>query len=330
LKSNLTLQVNSFVLIVLNKISWLFFNLSMITSTKNPRIVEARKLTDRKHRRQQNRFLVEGLQLLSLAVEVIDTPQGQIRVKPLELFYSEELFTGETAPRLLYQLTQAGAEAVPVAPHVLDTLSERDVSQGLAATFALSELEWSLDELGQGGETERRGGEEVVTRRDQSYSSPHRLTTPRLLLVLDKLQDPGNLGTLIRTADAVGVEAMILLEPCVDPFDPKTVRGTMGSLFTMPFARTKNAGEVMSRLAEKGYRLVGADGRQGEPPWQSDVLTGSVALVLGNEARGLSPELRPYLQDYVRLPLRGHAESLNVSVAGGALMYEWLRVNSEM
>ncbi|HXV44402.1 MAG TPA: RNA methyltransferase [Anaerolineae bacterium] len=297
----------------------------MITSTKNPRIVEARKLTDRKHRQRQNRFLVEGLQLLSLAVEVMDTPQGQTRVKPLELFYSEELFTGETAPRLLHQLTQAGAEAIPVAPHVLDTLSERNVSQGLAATFALSELEWSLDELQRGGEARRRGGEEVVTRRDQSYSSP-----PCLLLIFDKLQDPGNLGTLIRTADAVGVQAVILLEPCVDPFDPKTVRGTMGSLFTVPFTRTKNAGEVLSRLAEKGYRLVGADGRQGEPPWQSDVLTGSVALVLGNEARGLSPELRPYLQDYVRLPLRGHAESLNVSVAGGTLMYEWLRVNSEM
>jgi TrmH family RNA methyltransferase len=290
----------------------------MITSTKNPRIVDARKLTDRKHRQRQNRFLVEGLQLLSLAVEVMTTPQGQTRVKPLELFYSEELFTGETAPRLLHQLTRAGAEAIPVAPHVLDTLSERDVSQGLAATFALSELEWSLDELGL-------GGEEAVTRREQSYSSP-----PRLLLIFDKLQDPGNLGTLIRTADAVGVQVVILLEPCVDPFDPKTVRGTMGSLFTVPFARTKNAAELLSRLAEKGYRLVGADGRQGEPPWQSDVLTGPVALILGNEARGLSPELRPYLHDYVRLPLRGHAESLNVSVAGGALMYEWLRVNSEM
>jgi TrmH family RNA methyltransferase len=287
------------------------FNLSMITSTKNPRIVEARKLADRKHRRQQNRFLVEGLQLLSLAVEVMDTPQSQTRVKPLELFYSEELFTGETAPRLLHQLTQAGAEAIPIAPHVLDTLSERDVSQGLAATFALSEMEGSLNEL------------------LPNLSSSALASASALLLVLDKLQDPGNLGTLIRTADAVGVQAVILLEPCVDPFDPKTVRGTMGSLFTVPFARTKNAGEVLSCLAEKGYRLVGADGRQGAPPWQSDVLTGPVALVLGNEARGLSPELRPYLQDYVRLPLRGHAESLNVSVAGGALMYEWLRVNED-
>jgi TrmH family RNA methyltransferase len=284
----------------------------MITSTQNPRIVEARKLTDRKYRQQQNRFLVEGLQLLSLAVQVMATPQGRARVKPLELFYSEALFTGETAPRLLAQLTQAGVEAISVAPHVLDTLSERDISQGLAATFSLGDLEWSLDEL------------ELDNPLKEGFSS----SASALLLVLDKLQDPGNLGTLIRTADAVGVRAIILLEPCVDPFDPKTVRGTMGSLFTVPFARTKNV-EALANLAQKGYHLIGADGRQGELPWQSEILVGSVALVLGNEARGLSPELRPHLHNYVRLPLRGQAESLNVSVAGGALMYEWLRVNEE-
>ncbi len=281
---------------------------AMITSAKNPRIVEARKLTERKYRQRQNRFLVEGLQLLSLAVEMMATPQGRDRVKPLELFYSKTLFTGATAPRLLAQLTQAGAEAIPVAPNVLDTLSERDVSQGLAATFALSSLEGALEEL--------------------IPHLPFSASASALLLVLDQLQDPGNLGTLIRTADAVGVRAVILLEPCVDPFDPKTVRGTMGSLFTVPFARTKNAAETLARLAEQGYRLVGADGRQGDLPWQSDVLKGPVALVLGNEARGLSPELRSQLRDYVRLPLRGHAESLNVSVAGGTLMYEWLRVNN--
>jgi TrmH family RNA methyltransferase len=285
----------------------------MITSTQNPRIVEARKLSERKYRQRQNRFLVEGLQLLSLAVEMMATSPGRARIKPLELFYSEPLFTGETAPRLLHQLIQAGTEAIPVAPHVLDTLSERDVSQGLAATFTLNKLEWSLEELSQ-----------------TFSSSPLASDSASLLLILDKLQDPGNLGTLIRTADAVGAQAVILLEPCVDPFDPKTVRGTMGSLFTIPFVRTKDAPEILSRLAEKGFRLVGADGRQGEPPWQSDLLAGPVALILGNEARGLSPEIRPHLHDYVRLPLRGRAESLNVSVAGGTLMYEWLRVNSEV
>jgi tRNA G18 (ribose-2'-O)-methylase SpoU len=121
---------------------------------------------------------------------------------------------------------------------------------------------------------------------------------------------------------------MILLEPCVDPFDPKTVRGTMGSIFTMPLARTKNVEEFLPYLSKMGYHLVGADARRGRSAWQSDLLAGPVALVLGNEARGLSPELHGHLDDYVSLPLRSQVESLNVSIAGGVLMYEWLRVNT--
>jgi TrmH family RNA methyltransferase len=276
----------------------------VITSTKNPRIVEARKLSQRKYRLRQNRFLVEGLQLLSMAAQAMLTQTGRRRIIPDQLFYSEALFTGETAPRLLTQLATAGAEAVPVAPEVMDTLSERDVSQGLTATFALRELESSLDDL-----------------------EPLTLPSSSLLLLLDQLQDPGNLGTLIRTADAVGVRAVILLEPCVDPFDPKTIRSTMGSLFTVPFIRVKEADETLNRLASLGYRPVGADARRGQVAWQSDLLAGSVALVLGNEARGLSPELYHHLRDYISLPIFGQAESLNVAIAGGVLMYEWVRVN---
>lgn len=254
--------------------------------------------------------MVEGLQLLSLAVEARDQPGSGQRVIPLELFYCESLFTGQTAHRLVQQLAQAGAEAIPVTPQVMDSLSERDTSQGLAATFALRELEEPVAHL----------LETLKPHQEQEAAG--------LVLILDKLQDPGNLGTLIRTADAVGLQGIILLEPCVDPFDPKTVRGTMGSLFTIPFARTPRVEDFMPALARQGYRLVGADATRGQTVWQSPALQGPVALVLGNEARGLSEELHPGLTDYVSLPLYGRAESLNVAVAGGILMYEWLRLNT--
>lgn len=286
----------------------------MITSTKNPRIVAVRKLSQRKHRQKQNRFLVEGLQLLGMAVEAGATRPTHI--KPLEIFYSESLFTSDTAPRLLAQLTEAGAEAVPIAPNIMDALSQRDASQGLIATFALQNLDYTSEDL------------QLLITNPQSQIPNLKSQIPPLLLILDQLQDPGNLGTLIRTADAVGVQAIILLEPCVDPFDPKTVRGTMGSIFTVPFLREKNPAGILPRLSDWGYHLAGADARLGKTAWESDVLTGPTALVLGNEARGLSPELHPYLTDYVSLPIFGHAESLNVSIAGGVLMYEWLRLNS--
>lgn len=273
-----------------------------ITSVRNSRIVEARKLTQRKHRSRTNRFLVEGLQLLGMAVECAETVRERIR--PIELFFCPELFTGEMAPRLVDDLLALGANAIPVAPQVLDTLSERETSQGLACTFSIESLESDLEHL--------------------ALRCPEE---PILVLVLDRLQDPGNLGTLIRTADAVASSAVVLLEPCVDPFDPKTVRGTMGSLFSVPFARVGSTSELFAWLQTMGLSPVGADGSMGELTWNSGALRGSAALVLGNEARGLSQDVREHVETYVALPLLGGAESLNVAIAGGVLMYEWLRVN---
>lgn len=283
----------------------------MITSTKNSRIIDVRKLSQRKHRIRQNRFMVEGLQLLGMAVQAMSMPAGRDKIIPREIFYSEALFTGQTAPRLLTELSQAGAEAVPVEARVLNTVSDRDTSQGLVATFALQELELS------------------PTRFQKIVSLIPAPPTPQFILILDKLQDPGNLGTLIRTADSVAVTAIVLLEPCVDPFDPKTVRSTMGSIFTVPLIRTTHIESTLKPLSRTGFRIIGADANQGTTVWHSHELIGPIVLILGNEARGLSPELHSLVDGYVSLPLLGQAESLNVAVAGGVLMYEWLRVNEQ-
>ncbi|MCB9098743.1 MAG: RNA methyltransferase [Anaerolineales bacterium] len=268
-------------------------------------------MSQRKHRIRQNRFMVEGLQLLGMAVQAMSMPAGRDKIIPREIFYSEALFTGQTAPRLLTELSQAGAEAVPVEARVLNTISDRDTSQGLVATFALQELELS------------------PTRFQKIISPIPTPLTPQFILILDKLQDPGNLGTLIRTADSVAVTAIVLLEPCVDPFDPKTVRSTMGSIFTVPLIRTAHIESALKPLSQAGFRIIGADANQGTTVWHSHELLGPIALLLGNEARGLSPELHSLVDGYVSLPLLGQAESLNVAVAGGVLLYEWLRVNEQ-
>ncbi|MDP2872852.1 MAG: RNA methyltransferase [Bacillota bacterium] len=264
----------------------------VVTSVSNPRIVEARKLGQRKHRERQGRFLVEGLQLLHMALD-----GGAL---PLEVFYCPDLFAGTQAPDLLQRMTGAGAAVVEVAPPVLGALSEREEPQGLVAAFALPE--GSLDSLDPGA------------------------TDRGLVVVLDRLQDPGNLGTIIRTADAVGAAAVILIEPCVDPYDPKTVRGSMGSLFNVPVVRTAALPALAGWLRDRGLRVVGADAHLGEE-FGDGLLHGGVALVLGNEARGLSPDVRPLVEAWARLPIVGRAESLNVAVAGGVLMYGWLRAN---
>ena len=220
-----------------------------IISTRNPRIVEARKLDQRKHREHQGRFLVEGLQILHMALDA--------SARPCAVFYCEELFTGTEARALLERFRQTDAELVPVSEQVLRSLSERDAPQGIVAAFAL--FETSLEEI--------------------------QLTGNELVVVLDRLQDPGNVGALIRTADAVGAAAIVLVEPCADPFDPKTVRGSMGSLFNVPLVRTGDVAALLGWLRRSGLRLVGADVHQGIP-WGWDLWEGGVALVADGYIRG--------------------------------------------
>jgi TrmH family RNA methyltransferase len=223
---------------------------------------------------------------------------------PLDVFYCEAHFAGETAPAILQKLLERGGQPHPVSSKVMRSLSERDAPQGIIATFPLFE-----------------------TSIDIFFTAIK--TPPALFVVLDRLQDPGNLGTLIRTADAIAANGVVLIEPCVDPFELKTVRGSMGSIFNLPLVHITDPLTIFTTLAELGYKLTGADGYRGDFPWevQNKALDGSVALFLGNEARGLNEDIRPHLTHWVRLPLLGRAESLNVAVAGGVLMYYWLERN---
>jgi TrmH family RNA methyltransferase len=276
-----------------------------ITSTSNPRVVAARKLSQRKHRLQTDRFAAEGLQVLRMALEGMASPRMTGRICPIEVFYCEEAFTSDTAPHLVTRLAAAGAEAIAVSRRVIEVLSDRVLTQGVVATFSCSALLRLPQEI------------------------PMRDTHSRLVLALDRPQYPGNVGTLIRTADAVGADGVIVVEPSADVFDPKAVRASMGSLFALPLARIGDGGALAAWGRSGALRWVGTDVSEGESVWDTHALEGAIGLILGNEAEGLQESLKQIVQTTVRLPQRGRAESLNVSVAGGVLMYEWMRVNRE-
>ena len=263
----------------------------LITSTANRRVVEARKLRQRKYRRETGLFLLEGIQALHMALDA--------GVTPAEVFYTAAYMSTRGAKALLDDLRTTRATLLPVAPPVMEALSERDEPQGIVAVLPI--MNPALGEV--------------------------TLPRPALVLVLDRLQDPGNLGTLIRTADAVGASAVVLLEPTADPYDPKAVRASMGSLFNLPVITAGEPEEVFAWLNYRGCRVVAADANAGTP-WGSDAeWQGRVALVLGNEARGLSADVIPFVGHNVHLPVRGKADSLNVATAGGILMYFWARAN---
>ena len=262
---------------------------SVITSRRNQRIVEARKLQQRKHRRRQGRFLVEGSQLLQVALDA--------GIQPIEVFFCEKQYREATVRALLDRFQKAHADLVVVLPHIMETLSDRANSQSIIATFTGFETSLQAIDLGRS----------------------------ELLVVVERPQSPANLGMIFRTADAVGAAAVILTQPCVDPFHPMTVRVSLGTLFNVPFVQTPDIAGLFTWLHQKGFKPVGTDPYVGV--WNQGIWKGKVALILGSDVQGMSSDVRCWVKDWARLPMVGKVESLSSAVAGSVLMYDWFRAN---
>lgn len=140
----------------------------------------------------------------------------------------------------------------------------------------------------------------------------------KMILLLDKIQDPGNLGTIIRTADAAGIKTILFTKGTTDPYSPKVVRSAMGSIFYMNIIQLDN----IDLLKQKGYTIV-SSALEDSINYKDLKINGKTILVLGNEANGVSKEILKISDTKVKIPIYGKAESLNVSIAGAILMYEY-------
>lgn len=215
---------------------------------------------------------------------------------------SLQLATGlRDATRLeLEQLARARGVPIQKVPrHDLDRLTQGAVHQGVVATWGLPQP-LALEEL-----LER----EVPGRR--------------MALFLDEIQDPGNLGALARSALAFGAQGIVLPAHRSAGLTPGAVKASAGALCRLPFCRVTNLGQAIVKAKDFGYWVVGADLDQGQEPWELDPGE-KVALILGSEGSGIRQSIGRKLDFVVRIPMAPDAESLNVSVAGAILMYEWL------
>lgn len=141
------------------------------------------------------------------------------------------------------------------------------------------------------------------------------------IMVLDNLQDPGNLGTIFRTAEAAGVNGLILSKDCVDIYNPKTIRSTMGAIYRMPFVYVEDILETIGEMKQKGIHVYAAhlDGKNSYD--KEDYSTGT-AFLIGNEGNGLRDEVAAQADTWVQIPMAGHVESLNAAIAAAVLMFE--------
>ena len=262
-----------------------------ITGFSNPTVKYLRSLRDKKHRRRESAFLAEGLRLLTDAREGGRLPQM--------LVMAEGRDPHPLLAALEADVAAAGGEVIETSRDILSKITGKDNPQAVAGAFA----EW-----------------------DTSLDTLDRASAP-IWLVAQELRDPGNLGTMLRTADAVGAGGLILLDDCADPFSVEAVRASMGAIFTIPVARAR-WDEFEPWLRAGPGQLVAASLRQAQP-YRAAPYAAPCFVMVGNESQGLPEAYEMACDLRVTMPMRGRADSLNAAVAAAVLAYEVLAALDE-
>lgn len=256
----------------------------MIASRHNPAVRQVRALTHKRARDQTGLFLVEGIRLVAQALAVGAPVQ--------ELIIAPELLTSEFARELVVRSQATGIPCLDVSPDAFMSLSVREHAQGLAAVVR---QRWARLA-------------EILPAQDARW------------VALWEPQDPGNLGTILRTSDAVGAAGVILLGASTDPHDPTAVRASMGAIFSQRLVRATFA-EFMRWASERGCAVVGAAG-VGAIDYRAYRYAAPFALLMGSEQHGLTSEQQAACTAVVRIPMVGESDSLNLAVATSVILYE--------
>ncbi|SDW74160.1 RNA methyltransferase, TrmH family [Lachnospiraceae bacterium KHCPX20] len=265
----------------------------MITSRDNPRVKHVKKLNRKaKSRRQEKLFVAEGERIIS------ETPFSLLR----------ELYVCDT-----YQKQEAVNRAHSRMQEKLEAVMEKAKEKGILEVV-------TEDVFAEMSDTEHPQGVLAVIEQP-SYQLKDLMTDAPLIMILEDIQDPGNLGTIFRTAEGAGVSGIIMSRGTVDLFSPKVVRSTMGSIYRMPFLVAEDLPEMIRSIKGEGVRLYAAH-LEGKKYHDGFAYTGPSGFMIGNEGNGLSRELTDYADDLLRIPMGGQLESLNAAMAAGILMYE--------
>ncbi|UFJ39186.1 RNA methyltransferase [Brevibacillus humidisoli] len=260
--------------------------LDVIHSPHNQQIKRLASLLSRKGRTESGRYLVEGVHLVEEALK----SEAEVTT----VVYDAERGIPEEIASML--AGRPDVALLPVSSSIFHKLSETKSPQGILAEVGKRQLDWKMWWNGQ---------------RNHD----------RLLLLLDEIQDPGNLGTILRTAEAAGVDAVVVGRGSVDLYNGKVVRATMGALFRLAVF-VEDLVPLMDEIAQAGGNLLVTSLEEASQPYDAPLYAGHVAIVIGNEGRGVSPHVRERATDYVHIPLYGKAESLNAAVAAGIMLYE--------
>lgn len=260
----------------------------MITSLSNPRVKQVVQWqTKAKERKKDGIFLVEGIKMYE------EAPEESIK----ETYILEETLEKLKGTSIAEKLSETGYETV--SKDVFFKMSDTQTPQGILCV--VKRPLFDLDTL---------------------------LKVPdAMFVVLEDLQDPGNLGTIVRTGEGAGVTAVLMSKNTVDIYNPKTIRATMGSIYRVPHIYIEDIGELIEKLHSAGVQTYAAH-LQGKNYYDSFSFGGATAFLIGNEGNGLRKETADKANHYLKIPMEGQVESLNAAIATSLLMYEAHRQRS--
>lgn len=255
----------------------------MITSTSNEKIKEIKKLIKSSKQRREM-----GLYIVEGIRMFREIPEDM-----LDTVYVSESAVKKYNENGEYHFEE-DEKTIITSDNVFSSMSDTGTPQGIMATVKIKE--YSLDSL---------------------------LDTNPFIIVVERLQDPGNMGTIIRMAEAAGATGVLISSDSVDIYNPKTIRSTMGSIFRLPIVVSDNLAEDLKRLSNEGVIIYGAHLDGGE--FYDKDFTKPSAFLIGNEGNGLSDEISKLATDLIRIPMKGKVESLNAAISATVLSYEVMR-----
>ena len=262
--------------------------MQVISSKDNEIIKNIRKLKEKKYRDLENAYLIEGIKIVKEAIAE--------NAKIKQIIMCEDFADNvELDKDTLYEL--AKHNLIYVTRNIMDSLSDVKTPQGIIGVVEKNKIE-----------------EIVETKVDY---------TQDIIIALDGVQDPGNLGTIIRTADSANLNQIIISKTSADPYNPKVVRSTMGTIFRVNIIETENLVEELQKTKSNGFKVMVTSLDSSKSIYKTEF--NKKVIVIGNEANGVSKEVQNIADEKVKIPMLGKTESLNASVAASIMIYEYVR-----
>ena len=258
--------------------------MQVITSKENETIKNIKKLKDKKFRDEAGLYIIEGIKMIEEAIE------EKASIKKI-LICEECLTTGDLEQKILYEI--AKYDCIYVNSKVYNFLTDVVAPQGIMAVVEKPSKDTEID-----------------------YPED-------IILALDGIQDPGNLGTILRTADSVDLKQIIVTKNTADSYNPKVVRSTMGAILRIKIIETEDLAKTLKEAKKNKFKIVATSLDTNESIY--DISYNKKVIVIGNEANGVSKEIQELADNRVKIPMLGKTESLNASVATGIMLYEYVR-----